>query len=101
MTLRLGRDAEQATDYLADTGVARAVLDTVEHERRDEAVAAVAAVLADHEGPNGVELSGGVHLITATTSSSPTPTAPVRSPAPEAIEHLLPAAGQTEEERDP
>ena len=35
MSLRLGADAADATDYLADTGIARAVLDTIDPADRD------------------------------------------------------------------
>lgn len=66
VTLRLGADAQEATDYLADTGIARAVLDTIDQDQRDEAIAAVTAELAAHEGLDGVALDAGIHLITAT-----------------------------------
>lgn len=65
VTLRLGADAREATDYLADTGIARAVLDTVHPDRRGEAIAAVTATFADHEGQHGVALPAGIHLVLA------------------------------------
>jgi len=52
-TLRLGGDAHEATDYLANTGIARAVLDTIPGERREEAIEAVSDVLARHQSTDG------------------------------------------------
>ena len=53
VTLRLGGDAHEATDYLANTGIARAVLDTIPGERREEAIEAVSDVLARHQSTDG------------------------------------------------
>ena len=65
VSLRLGSDAEEATDYLADTGIARAVLDTIDPAHREDAIAAVTDALAPHHGPDGVRLDAGIHLVTA------------------------------------
>ena len=64
--LRLGGDAADATDYLADTGIARAVLDTIDPADRDDAVAAVTETLDAHADADGVRLDAGINLITAT-----------------------------------
>jgi ubiquinone/menaquinone biosynthesis C-methylase UbiE len=63
--LRLGGDAEDATDYLADIGLARAVLDTLDEHDRDRAVADVTRALAAHATDDGVLLDAGMHIITA------------------------------------
>jgi SAM-dependent methyltransferase len=63
--MRLGADAAAATDYLATTGVARAVLETMPDDVRNRAVDAVCAELARHEGANGVVLEGAVWIVRA------------------------------------
>lgn len=63
--LRLGDDARDATEHLAEMGTGRAVLATIAEQDRAAALAAVTAVLADHVGPDGVQLSGGILLTTA------------------------------------
>lgn len=63
--LRLGDDARDATEHLAEMGTGRAVLATIAEHDRAEALAAVTAVLADHAGPDGVRLPGGILLTTA------------------------------------
>ena len=70
VTLRLGADAAEATDYLADTGIARAVLETVDPLQHGAAIAAVRDELARHEGDDGVRLSAGVHIIRACATSA-------------------------------
>ena len=65
VSLRLGSDAADATDYLADTGIARAVLDTVDPADRDEAIAAVTEALDAHADASGVRLDAGINLIRA------------------------------------
>jgi ubiquinone/menaquinone biosynthesis C-methylase UbiE len=65
VTLRLGGDAHEATEYLASTGIARAVLDTIPGERREEAIEAVTDALARHQSTDGVMLAAGIHLVTA------------------------------------
>jgi len=69
VTMRFGADAEAATGYLTDTGIARTVLDTIPPDRREEAVESVTAVLTHHEGPAGVELGAGIWITTATRRS--------------------------------
>lgn len=65
VSLRLGTDAADATDYLADTGIARAVLDTIDRADRDEAIAAVTDALEAHANASGVRLDAGINLIRA------------------------------------
>jgi hypothetical protein len=65
--LRLGDDPADATDYLANSGIGRAVLETVPDDRRPAALAAVQTVLDDHAEATGVHLGAGVWIITATT----------------------------------
>jgi len=65
VTLCLGNDAADATDYLSDVGVARAVLSTIPDSHHDEAVAAVVDELRSFERGDGVFLDGGINLITA------------------------------------
>jgi SAM-dependent methyltransferase len=67
--LPLGADPAEATDYLADSGVGRAVLDTVPDDDRPSALEAVRSVLADHTDDNGVHLGASIWLITATTAA--------------------------------
>lgn len=67
MGLRLGDDPADATDYLANSGIGRAVLETVPDDHRPAALAAVQTVLGDHAGSTGVRLDAGVWIITATT----------------------------------
>jgi ubiquinone/menaquinone biosynthesis C-methylase UbiE len=62
--LRLGDDPVEATDYLADTGIARRVLDTIAPEVQPSALAAVTEVLAQHDD-DGVRLAAGINLIYA------------------------------------
>jgi SAM-dependent methyltransferase len=65
VALHLGADPAEATDYLADTGVARRVLDTIPEDRRARALEDVTATLAEHSGVDGVVLDAGLNLITA------------------------------------
>jgi ubiquinone/menaquinone biosynthesis C-methylase UbiE len=65
VTLLLGDDVEDATDYLATSGVGRAVLETVPAEKREAAISAVSEVLAAHAGVGGVCLVGAIWIITA------------------------------------
>ena len=64
--LRLGEDAEAACDYLVDSGVGRAVLDTVPEVDRPAALEAVKEVLSEHTGPDGVRLDAAIWITTAT-----------------------------------
>jgi SAM-dependent methyltransferase len=65
VTLLLGDDVEDATDYLATSGVGRAVLETVPAEKRVAAISAVGEVLAAHAGAGGVCLDGAIWIVTA------------------------------------
>jgi SAM-dependent methyltransferase len=65
VSLRLGADAADATRYLADTGIARAVLDTIDPAKRDEAITAVTLALEAHANADGVGLDAGINLIRA------------------------------------
>jgi len=65
VTLFLGDDVEDATDYLATSGVGRAVLETVPPEKRVTAISAVSEVLAAYAGAGGVYLDGAIWIITA------------------------------------
>ena len=65
VTMPLGDTVEDATDYLASSGVGRAVLDTVPAEQRETAIDAVQAVLADHADADGVRLDGAIWIIGA------------------------------------
>jgi ubiquinone/menaquinone biosynthesis C-methylase UbiE len=61
--LVLGADALDATDYLARSGIGRAVLETVPDDRRDEAIDAVRALLEEHTGTAGVVLDGAIWVV--------------------------------------
>ena len=65
VTLTLGDDVDDATDYLASSGVGRAVLETVPSEQRAAAIDAVQMVLADHADGDGVRLDGAIWIIGA------------------------------------
>jgi SAM-dependent methyltransferase len=66
VVLALGADAEEATGYLAGTGIGRAVLDTVPDADKPAALQAVRTAIEDHETSNGVELGAAVWITTAT-----------------------------------
>jgi SAM-dependent methyltransferase len=68
VVLNLGPDPRAAADYLADTGIGRAVLDTVPEPDKPAALAAVRAALAEHHTPRGVELGAAIWITTATRS---------------------------------
>ena len=63
--MHLGTDPDAAADYLVDTGMGRAVLDTIAPSEQRAALDAVRDVLRDHHSPDGVILSGGVLVATA------------------------------------
>jgi hypothetical protein len=54
----------EATDYLADTRIARRLLDTMDPQRRVAALEAVTDLLRDHDD-SGIRLGAGINLITA------------------------------------
>jgi SAM-dependent methyltransferase len=64
VTLRLGEDGRDATDYLAEMGIGRAILATIPEAERPAALDAVTAVLQEHVSDDGVRLQGGI-LVTA------------------------------------
>jgi len=66
VALRLGDDPADATDYLADSGTGRAVLETVPDADRPAALAAVADALAAHTADDGVYLDAAIWITTGT-----------------------------------
>ena len=68
VVLSLGADPREAADYLADTGVGRAVLDTVPEPDKPAALEAVRTALAEHQAAGGVELGAAILITTATRS---------------------------------
>lgn len=69
VTLRLGDDPADATDYLADSGVGRAVLDTVPAANKPAALQAVTDALAPHTTSDGVHLDAAIWITTGTTTA--------------------------------
>jgi SAM-dependent methyltransferase len=63
--MHLGADPEEATDYLADTGMGRAVLATVPTHEQGAALDAVRNALPQHHTSDGVTLNAGVLIISA------------------------------------
>jgi len=63
--LQLGADPEEATDYLADTGMGRAVLATVPSHQQGAALDAVRSALRPHQTSDGVILNAGVLIVSA------------------------------------
>jgi SAM-dependent methyltransferase len=61
----LGADLDDATDYLATTGIGRAVLDTIPADQRPAALAAVREALAGAVGRDHVQLDGAIWIIQA------------------------------------
>ena len=66
--MRLGADPDEAADYLADTGMGRAVLDPMPLHQQQAALDAVRDVLRDHQTPDGVVLGGGILVTSAVRS---------------------------------
>lgn len=69
VTLRLGNDPADATDYLADSGVGRTVLDTIPDADKPAALAAVVDALAPHTTADGVHLDAAIWITTGTARS--------------------------------
>jgi ubiquinone/menaquinone biosynthesis C-methylase UbiE len=69
VTLRLGDDPADATDYLAESGVGRAVLDTVPAADKPAALAAVAKALVPHTTTDGVHLDAAIWITTGTSGT--------------------------------
>jgi SAM-dependent methyltransferase len=64
--LHLGRDAAEATDYLATLGLARAILEPLGPAEGAAALAAVTSTLAERADAGGVTLAAGILVTTAT-----------------------------------
>lgn len=64
--LHLGRDAAEATDYLATLGLARAVLEPLDPSQRIAALTALTEALAERADAGGVTLAAGILVTTAT-----------------------------------
>lgn len=66
VTFVVGPTIDAAVEYLADSGPGRLLLDSIpEGPARDAALADVRAALVPHHHPSGVELRGGIWLVTA------------------------------------
>jgi SAM-dependent methyltransferase len=64
--LTLGTDPDDATEYLAGSGIGRAVLETVPDADKQPAIDAVRAVLVEHADADGVHLNAAVWIVRAT-----------------------------------
>ena len=64
--LKLGRDAADAVNFIAGTGLARTLLDQADPSTARRALEAVADTLRPYETPGGVLLDGAAWLVTAT-----------------------------------
>jgi len=69
VALRLGDDPADATDYLADSGVGRAVLDTIPATDKPAALQAVTDALAPHTTNDGVYLDAAIWITTGTATT--------------------------------
>lgn len=69
VTLRLGDDPADATDYLADGGVGRAVLETVPAPEKAAALQAVTDALAPHTTSDGVHLDAAIWITTGVATA--------------------------------
>lgn len=65
VAMELGVDAAGAAQYLAQTGVARVVMEALDPDRREAALAALADAMEPRAGPGGVSLDGAVWVTTA------------------------------------
>ena len=63
--LVLGADAAAAAAYLAQTGMVRRVVETIPVDEQPAAIAAMTEVLAGYDR-DGVRMSGGINIVTAT-----------------------------------
>lgn len=64
--MRLGRNAADAVEFIAGTGMARELFDGVDTATATRALEAVADALPPYESPGGVLLDGAAWLVTAT-----------------------------------
>ena len=66
VTFTVGQSLDDALGYLADSGPGRALLESIpEGAARDAALADVRAALVPHHGSAGVQLDGGIWIVTA------------------------------------
>jgi SAM-dependent methyltransferase len=63
--MRLGDDADDAAAFLAGTGMARSLLESVDADTARRAIDAVTAALRSYEAPDGLALGGAAWLVTA------------------------------------
>lgn len=63
--MRLGHDADDAVAFIADTPLARTLLDPVDPVTAAKALDAVRDALCPHEQPDGLTLNGAAWLVTA------------------------------------
>lgn len=66
VTLRIGEDAADATDYVAGLGITRRILETIDDATKPQALADVRRVLDGRAAPDGsVSLGAAINIITA------------------------------------
>ena len=63
--MRLGDDADDSVEFLGGTGLARALLESVDPTMAQRALDAVRDALRPYERPDGVHLDGAAWLVTA------------------------------------
>jgi SAM-dependent methyltransferase len=68
--MRLGEDADDAVEFLGGTGLARALLESVEPAVAQRALHAVRDALRPYERPDGVHMGGAAWLVTAIRPTS-------------------------------
>jgi SAM-dependent methyltransferase len=67
VTFTIGQTIDDAVQYVTETGLSRALLETIpEGAARAAALADVRDSLVAHHDPSGVHLAGGIWLVTAT-----------------------------------
>jgi hypothetical protein len=65
VSMSLGATVDDAVQYVSETGVGRAMLDTIPTDQQTAALDAVGRVLSAYADSTGVHLSGAVLLTTA------------------------------------
>ena len=65
-----GGDVDEATAFVLEIGPAAAALRDASEDSRAKAASAVREVLAPYETPEGIQLTGGAWLVTATRPPS-------------------------------
>lgn len=68
VVLTVGSNPREAADYVATSGVGRAVFETVPEPDKPVALEAVRTALADYQTPDGVELGAAIWITTAIRS---------------------------------